>query len=278
VAPAAAARRLTGVLLATWIVLAQAGVPLPAAAQDMANSETPEARAALTQCAFCRASLSVDEFCPRCGRLARIVATTSDHRFWGDVNYTPGFPPGDNPPKITADISPEGLVKEAVSFPSGDRFELRPGKKHIAVDGKVGSSARAKEDAYSGEVQDTIGEGGRLVTREVLGELQGDPDLYLYRRLDYSYGQDNRLEHVEFKTWYYRGSSDWKKRPSGWVRHKVGDIRMVRDAGKLTSIETTVREGKRSLRGDLEYGDPRVFKETVTWSGDKVDRVSPSHP
>ena len=49
---------------------------------------------------------------------------------------------------------------------------------------------------------------------------------------------------------------------------------MRRDAtGVLTKIETTLQDGKRSLRGEPEYDEPRVHVELVTRNGDHVDRV-----
>ena len=187
-------------------------------------------------------------------------------------------PPFDDHPVSEATLAPAGLQRESVRYGSGDRFELTNDKKSVIVSGKVGSAGRSKEMKYTGKIQDTLTDGKRLATREVFAHGQGDPDLYLYRKLDYAYGADGRLERIEFKSWTYRGASDWKEKPSTWVRHNAGTIALRRENGLLSKIETTLREAGRSLRGELEYREPRSMTEQVVHDADKFDRVVRSTP
>jgi len=248
--------------------------PQGAAHGEEAPSEpTPGAPAAEWNCPFCTSPNTGDDFCGRCGRLAFITDTSSAHRFWGDLSYIIAYPPLDAVPVINAETSPAGLVRELVQFPSGDRYELKSHRKGLLATGKVGNAGSNKEMAYSAEIIETLGEGDRLMARQVLGSVRGDPDLYLHRAFAYRYDTGGLLERIEFKAWFYRNSSDWKNRPSVWVRHNVGEILIRREDGRLSRIETTLREGKRSLRGEPEYGAQRTLSELVTRSNERIDRV-----
>jgi len=266
-----------GLALGTVLV-----APPPQMASAQSESEPATASAPATEappCAFCRAPDSGQDFCPRCGRLSRLAATSSEHRFWADVPYVLEFPPFDSAPEIESEFSELGLVHESVRFASGDRYELKKEKKGPVVNGRVGWMRGGKETGYSAEMEDVVDASQRLTLRQVLGKLEGDPDMYLYRRLEYRYTPDGHLDCIEFKTWFYRGSSDWKKSPAAWLRHNLGEIVLRHDAkGAVTRIETTLRDGKRSLRGEPEYGGPRVLVELVVRGGDRVNRVIRSQP
>ena len=246
-----------------------------------ASSELPikpeaanEAQATVSVCAFCRAPLSSTDFCSHCGRLSRIVSTSSEHRFWADAPYVLAFPPLDNTPEIQSDFSENGLVHESVRYSSGDRYELKMEKKGPVVHGRVGWMQGGKETDYSADIEEVLDGSRRLSSRQVIGKVKADPDVYLYRKLDYRYSENGLLDRIEFKSWFYRGSSDWKKSPAAWLRHSAGEILMRRDStGVLTKIETTLQDGKRSLRGEPEYDEPHVHVELVTRNGDHVDRV-----
>jgi len=229
-------------------------------------------------CPFCRLGLPREDFCPRCGRLSRLVATSTEHRFWGDAAYVIPFPPLESPPEINAEVSSEGLVRESVVFASGDRYELKREKNRIVVQGRVGLVGEGEEVDYGAEITDVLDDSGVLSSRSILGKVNGKPDTYLYRRLDYEYDGGGRLDRIRFKTWFYRDSSDWKKKPPAWLRHSMGEIALRRENGLLERIETKFREGKRSLRGEPEYAAPELLSEVVNRIGDKVDRVRESHP
>ena len=244
-------------------------------AQEAATAgATEKSQATVTICAFCRAPISGADFCPRCGRLARIVSTSSEHRFWNDVPYVLAFPPQGNAPEIETEFSPQGLVHESVRYASGDRYEMKVEKKGPVISGKVGWLKGGKETDYSAEMEDGFDPDGHLVTRQVTGKLNGSPDMFLYRRLDYKYA-GGRLDRIEFTTSFYRGPSDWKKSPAAWLRHSAGEIELQRDGeGALIKIETTVRDGKRSLRGEPEYGERHLLVEFVVRDGGQVARVT----
>jgi hypothetical protein len=260
---------LGAVLVAPPQAVSAQSEPQPAPSSAPVNEAAP--------CAFCRAPDSGQDFCPRCGRLSRLASTSSEHRFWADAPYVLGFPPFDSAPEIQSEFSALGLVHESVRFASGDRYDLKMERKVSVVHGRVGWMRGGKETDYSAEMEDVLDASQRLASRQVVGRLQGDPDMYLYRKLDYRYTPDGHLDRIEFKTWFYRGSSDWKKSPAAWLRHNSGEIVLRHDAnGAVTRIETTLRDGKRSLRGEPEYGGPRVLVELVIRGGDRVDRVTRS--
>ncbi len=215
-----------------------------------------------TACPYCRALRGADEFCNRCGRLVATVTTGTASRFWGDVPYVIQFPPADSEPTISADFSDAGIVRETVTLRSGDRYTFTPGPRGPAVEGRVSFGRSSKESRLHATIRDTV-EGNRLVAREVLGEISGSPNSYLRRKLDYLYTADGLLETVKFGTWFYPDASDWKKRPGEWSRHAVGEIALIREDGRLTRVETTVREGRRSLRGEPEYAEPKVTVESA---------------
>jgi hypothetical protein len=249
---------------------ATAGVEMPKAV------EAPPTVAG-TVCPFCRTAFGSDDFCTRCGRLARLTSTAADHRFWGDAVYAEFARLGDIP-KLEAQFSAEGLISELVTFGSGDRVEMSLGKKGVVIKGKVGGSAVRKEDSYKAEMSEKRDDGGRLIQRSVWSKRNGDPDVYSYRVVDYKYSTDGLLDRIAFATRAYLGSSDWEKRPAGWIRHSGGEIVMVREAGMLRAIETKVRVFKRSLRGEPELGEEKTMRETVVRSGGLVDAVVAAAP
>jgi len=234
-----------------------------------------EAQAAATVCPFCRAPLAGGDFCPRCGRLSEIVSTSSEHRFWADVPYVLAFPPQGNVPEIRSELATQGLLRESVQYASGDRYDLRMEKNGPVINGRVGWMKGGKETAYAAEMQDTFDSSQRLASRQVMGRLKGNPETYLYRKLDYKHLEDGRLDRIQFVTSFYRGSSDWKRSPAAWLRHSAGEIVLRRDNnGVLTKIETRLREGKRSLRGEPEYGEPHLRVELVAREGNQITRVT----
>jgi hypothetical protein len=230
-------------------------------------------------CALCGSVLPGTDFCPHCGRLSHLVEITPQRRSWIDAVYVVAYPPLESVPEIKASLSPSGLIAESVVFASGDHYDLNVEKKRITVRGKIGNAGRGREMGYSATLEDTFDDRDRIRTREVHGEIQGDPDLFLYRRLDYGFSPAGRLDRIDFRSWYYRGSSDWKKRPSAWVRHSIGEIVLVRESGEgpVIRIETSVREGGRSLRGETEYHEPQSLIETVTSTNGAVDRIVRQH-
>jgi hypothetical protein len=197
----------------------------------------------------------------------------TESRFWGDVPYVIPFPPRDSMPTIVSELAEKGLAKETVSFLSGDRFTMTMGKQGPEVEGHVNFGRTAKESDLRATVKEMI-EGGHLVAREIHGKLSGELNYHLYRRLDYLYTPAGLLDTIRFGSWYYDGASDREKKPGAWVRHAIGEIVLVREEGRLTRIETSIREGRRSLRGEPEYADPVVKVETIrrTASG-AIDRL-----
>jgi hypothetical protein len=206
-----------------------------------------------------------------------LTSTGAEHRFWGDAVYAEFARFGDVP-KLEAQFSAEGLIDERVTFTSGDRIEMSKGKKNVVIKGKVGGSAVRKEDSYRAEMTEKLDGSSRLIQRSVWAKRTGDPDVYTYRVVDYKYSADGLLDRIAFTTKVYLGSSDWEKRPAGWIRHSAGEIVMVRDAGVLRAIETKVRIFKRSLRGEQELGEEKTMRETVVRSGGLVDAVVAAAP
>jgi hypothetical protein len=265
---------LLACLLAFGLVAA-----LPVMSGEPAQSSVSPDAAPAAMCAFCRSPLSGDDFCPHCGRLARIVSPDSEHRFWGDVPYVLTFPPQENAPEIGSEFSAAGLTRETVRYASGDRYEMKMEKRGARITGKVGWLKGGQETEYSAEVQDEFDARQRLISRQVTGELKGGSDTHLYRRLDFKYRADGRLDRIEFTTSLYGGASDWKKSPAAWLRHRQGEIALLRgENGMLLKVETSFREGKRSLRGEPEYGEPGRILETVVRDGDEISRVSREQP
>jgi hypothetical protein len=266
--------------LALVVTLFAGFVVSPASSQS--PPEPPEATAATDStlpCTFCRAPLPGTDFCPRCGRFAPAGADSAGRRFWADAPYVLSFPPQENPPDIQSEVTTAGFVGESVRYASGDRYELKQKKDGAAITGRVGGMRGGHETDYTAEMQDTLDDIGRLASRQVTGHVNTDPDTYLYRKLDYVYGADGLLERIGFVTSFYRGSSDWRKSPAAWLRHAMGEIVLRRDGqGALTRIETTVREGRRSLRGEPEYAEPRLRVEVVTRNGDQVTGIAPAQP
>jgi hypothetical protein len=127
-------------------------------------------------CAFCRAAEPIEDFCPHCGRLSVIVGLPSDHRSWIDVPYVVTFPVLDAAPTISAEFSQQGLSRESVVFPSGDRYDMQIQKKGIEVRGKIGAAGQGKEMEYSATMEDRFDDQRRIATRQVVGKVQGNPD------------------------------------------------------------------------------------------------------
>lgn len=228
---------------------------------------------AATACPYCRALLGADEFCPRCGRLVGMESSGASRRFWGDVPYLVQFPPSDAELTISSNVSDAGIVQETVTLRSGDRYTLTPGPDGAVVDGRVSFGRSSKESRLHATIRDTV-LGNRLVAREVLGEISGGQDAYFRRTLDYVYTTDGLLVTVKFGTWFYTSAADRKKRPGEWSKHAVGEIALVRQDGRLTRIETTVREGRRSLRGEPDYAESRTTVESVQRApGGAIDRL-----
>jgi len=221
-----------------------------------------EGEQAAAVCPYCRAARGADEFCARCGRLAFPSSTPGALRFWGDASYVIPFPAAQAVPVIAAELSDQGLVKETVVFPTGDRFTLTMKKGNARVEGHLGTGGSHTESEMEATIQDTVVE-GRLTVREIFGSISAVSKSHLYRRLEYVYGTDGLLASIRFATSFYADSSDYKKKPAAWQRHARGDIVLTRVGGKLTRIETTLRAGKRSLRGEPEYADPTVTVEEV---------------
>ena len=110
--------------------------------------------------------------------------------------------------------------------------------------------------------------------REVRGSISGASDSHVYRKLEYSYEADGRLASIRFASSSYADSSDWKKKPAAWQRHARGEILLTREACRLARIETTVRIGRRSLRGEPEYDDPIVTLEEIVRAADgSIERI-----
>ncbi len=215
-----------------------------------------------TACPYCRALLGADDFCPRCARLVGMSATAATNRFWGDVPYLIQFPPSDTDLTISSKLSDAGIVEETVASRTGERYTWTPGPDGAEVEGRVSFGRSSKESRLQATIRDTV-LGNRLVAREILGEISGSPDAYLRRTLDYVYTTDGLLSAVKFGTWFFNSASDRKKRPGEWTKHAVGEIALVRQDGRLTRIETTVREGRRSLRGEPEYMEPKTKVESA---------------
>ena len=253
-------------------IAALALIALAAVASVLPHSWADPAPAA-TACPYCRALLSADEFCPRCGRLVGMESTAASGRFWGDVPYLVQFPPSDADPTISSKISDAGIVQETVSLRAGDRYTWTPGPDGAVVEGRVSFGRSSKESRLRATIRDTV-VGNRLIAREVLGEISGSPNLHLRRTLDYVYTTDGLLATVKFGTWFYSSAADRKKRPGEWTKHAVGEIALVRQDGRLTRIATTLREGRRSLRGEPDYADARTTVESVQRApGGAIDRL-----
>jgi hypothetical protein len=260
---------------ATAIVLVLVGLT---SGRDVRPQVPPLPTASAAACPFCLTPFrNNDDFCGRCGRLARLTSTSAEHRFWGDAVYAEFARFGDMP-RLEAQLAADGLVSERVTFNSGDRIEMTRKKKGVFIEGKVGGSAARKEDSYKAEMTEKWDAEGRLIQKSVWAKRNGDPDMYIYRVVDYKCSPDGLLDRIAFTTKVYLGASDWEKRPAAWMRHSGGEIVMVREGGTLRAIETRVRTFKRSLRGEPELGDERTMKETVVRSGDLVDAVVPAEP
>jgi hypothetical protein len=248
---------------------AQEPAPPAAAGEDPAPSAV---------CPFCLESFSGNDFCPRCGRFAP-AAAAADQRFWGDIPYVLAFPPQENSPEIQSEITDKGLVRESVRYASGDRYDLEVRKSGTVIKGKVGWLTGGKETEYTAEMVDGWDASRRLVTREITGKLSARPDMYLYRKLEYRYREDGRLEGIKFFTSFYRDDSAWKKSPASWLRHSRGEISFARDEqGALVRIETALQEGKRSLRGEPEYAAPTQRVDGVTRKEGQATGVSRKQP
>ena len=275
--------RRTIVVAALGMALLATLAATPASPQKApAPSEPPSAPAAAApavSCPYCRSPLPAADFCAHCGRFSLAGPEDSVIRFWADAPYILTFPPQENPPEIRSEMDSGRWVGESVRYASGDRYDLRLKKDGAEITGRVGGMQGGKETDFSAAMQDTFDTAGRLATREVTGRVKSESDLYLYRKLEYRYRDDGRLERIEFLTSFYRGSSDWRKSPAAWLRHSVGEIVLRRDAqGSTTRIETTVREGRRSLRGEPEYAEPRLRVEIVTRDGDRITGISRAQP
>jgi hypothetical protein len=274
---------LTLALLAAVVAPPAASQEPPAPAESpsapSAPAESPAAPTPAALCPYCRAPLPAADFCAHCGRFSPGGPDASGRRFWADAPYVLTFPPQENPPEIQSAMEGGRWVGESVRYASGDRYDLRQKKDGAGIAGRVGGMQGGKETDFSAEMHDTLDAAGRLASREVTGRVHNDPDLYLYRKLDYRYRDDGRLERIEFVTSFYRGASDWRKSPAAWLRHSVGEIVLRRDAaGAPARVETTVREGKRTLRGEPEYAEPRLRVEIVTRDGDLITGISLAQP
>jgi hypothetical protein len=247
--------------------------------QPSAPTDAPPAPAPAALCPYCRAPLPAADFCAHCGRFSPGGPDASGRRFWADAPYVLTFPPLENPPEVRSETDGGRWVGESVRYASGDRYDLRQKKDDAEITGRVGGMQGGKESDFTAEMQDTFDAAGRLASRQVTGRVKNDSDLYLYRKLDYRYRGDGRLERIEFVTSFYRGSSDWRKSPAAWLRHSVGEIVLRRDGqGAPARIETTVREGRRSLRGEPEYAEPRLRVEVVTRDGDRITGIALAQP
>jgi hypothetical protein len=228
-------------LVATALSVWSAPVALPGEAGETAA------------CPYCRAPRGDDEFCARCGRLAWTSSTPGAVRFWGDVFYVIPFPPVNAAPVITAELSEQGLVKETVAFPTGDRFTLTVKKGNARVEGRLGMGGGSSESEMEATIQDTF-DANRLIGREILGSISGAIDSHIYRKLEYAYAADGRLASIRFTSSSYVNSSDWKKKPAAWQRHARGEIpdRPAIPAGR-TGIRRPDRDsgGNRPRRGRL---------------------------
>lgn len=250
-----------------------AEIPAPAAA---AENERPRVA---TVCPFCKTEQSsAGFFCLRCGRLFRLRHLGPSDRFWGDAYYVLDFPPAADRPSLAADFTGKGLAREAASFYSGERYTLdMEGKKGVAISGEVMAWGTSRGVAYRATVADLHDPGGRLQRRELHGVVKAEPTRYLYRKLEYDYDGD-LLSRIESGTWLYHGDSDWLKRPSEWIRHGRAEIHLVYAGGVLIRIETTRREGRKGLRGSLEYTELPPITENVQVDGDTVVALKPSAP
>lgn len=257
-------------ILAVALLLAAAALAREPAAPGTA-AENPAPGAA---CPFCLERFSGNDFCPRCGRFAA-AAAAADQRFWGDIPYVLAFPPQENSPEIQSEITDKGLVRESVRYASGDRYDLEAKKSGTLIRGRVGWLTGGKETEYTAEMVDGWDASRRLVSREITGKLDAHPDMYLHRKLEYRYREDGRLEGIKFFTSLYRDGSAWKKSPASWLRHSRGEISFARDEqGSLVRIETTLQEGKRSLRGEPEYASPTQRVDVVTRKEGQATGVS----
>jgi hypothetical protein len=178
------------------------------------------------------------------------------------MTYLIRFPPRNTAPTIVTELSERGLAREEVSLPTGDRYTTTRGKEGWEVEGHINYGQTIKGSDFKALVTHTI-QAGHLESREVHGQISGKSDYHFYRRLDYIYSGDGSLERIRFSTSLYANASDWKKEPASWLRHAAGEIVMVREQGVLVRIETSEREGRRSLRGEPEYADPVVTVESL---------------
>lgn len=251
----------------------------PPAPLEAASTPAETAPAPASLCPYCRATLPAADFCSHCGRFSPDGPDQSGRRFWADVPYVLAFPPQENAPEVRSGIEGGRWVGESVRYASGDRYEMRLKKERAEIAGRVGGMKGGKESDFTAEMEDTFDAAGRLASRQVTGRVKNESDLYLYRKLEYRYRGDGRLERIEFVTSFYRTSSDWKKSPAAWLRHSVGEIVLRRDPlGAPDRIETTVREGRRSLRGEPEYAEPRLRVEMVTRDGPRITGIAPPQP
>ena len=161
------------------------------------NGEPAAPEISAATCPFCLTPFRTkDDFCSKCGRLARLTATSAKHRFWGDAVYADFARFGDLP-KLEAELASDGLVREVVTFNSGSRIEMSKGKKGFVIAGKVSGSDISKEDSYSAKMTAKLDGEGRLIQRLIWAKRNGDPDTYLYRVVDYQYTPDGLLDQIQ---------------------------------------------------------------------------------
>jgi hypothetical protein len=212
-------------------------------------------------CQFCGAEQSLNAYvCTHCGRLFRIASPESSNRFWGDAFYIFRLPTITSRPELTAEFGEGGLVRETAEFGLGDRYEYSISKNGPEITGRV-RGLQTKEVSYHATFVDHH-EDGRLVKREVHGELGGKPARFLYRKVVYRYA-DDRIESADVGTWLYAKAKDWEKRPADWIRHNKVKIELEYADGILARIHAGRRQGVRDLRGNPDYEAEERFSEAV---------------
>jgi len=242
-------------------------------------SGPPEAPRVGIPCDFCKTP-QPDEvfFCTHCGRLFKLRRLEAKGRFWGDAFYVLTYPPAENSASLAADFGASGLVRESTSLYSGERYTLDPlAKKGVVVAGEAMGWGTSKAVAFRAIVRDAFDPESHLILREVLGIVKAQPARHLYRKIEYQY--DGRLlSRIGIGTWLYRGEDDWEKRPSEWVRHDRAQVSIVYSGGIPTRIETTRRDGRKGLRGNLEYVDLPSVMDEVQVEGGAVTGIRRTSP
>ena len=149
----------------------------PAIAQSVEGQDGPV-------CQFCTTpQADQNYFCTHCARLFRIESLQPSNRFWGDAFYIFNLPTLTSRPKLVAEINATGLVRESATFGIGDRYEFTASGQHSkrgkvtpsTATGEIHAWGTPKAVDYLASIEDVYDEQGKLVRRELRGEVRAKP-------------------------------------------------------------------------------------------------------